>query len=194
MFGFGKTQKQMQDLLLETRSYVGLQKQALLAETRDKLSKVLSQLAIAVVCLVLGGLVLLFFSIFLAYIIGEALGSTALGFACVTAFVLLLLFIFWQMRTKWVITPITDMMMNIFTINNEPLEKEKVSLELQQSKTRMSNGFNQLLHNDNKPANHIESASNWISRGFAMYEGARIGLSIIRAFSNMFSRRRYRRR
>ena len=52
MFGFNETKQQMQDLLLETRTYVGLQKKALLMETRDKLSIILSRLAIAVVCLV----------------------------------------------------------------------------------------------------------------------------------------------
>ena len=96
MFGFSETKQQMQDLLMESRAYVGLQKKALLVETRDKLSVILSRLAIAVVCLVLGGMVLLFFSFFLAYIIGQALGSTAWGFACVTALVIVLLLIFWH--------------------------------------------------------------------------------------------------
>ena len=68
---FSDTQRQMQELLQETRSYVGLQKEVLVLETREKLSIILSRLAIAVVCLVLGGMVLLFFSFFLAYIIGE---------------------------------------------------------------------------------------------------------------------------
>ena len=86
---FRDTQEQMQDLLLETRWYVGLQKKALMVETRDKLSTILSHLAIAVVCLVLGGIVLLFFSFFIAYLLGQYFGNNALGFACVTAFVLL---------------------------------------------------------------------------------------------------------
>ena len=68
MFGFHDTQRQMQNLLLETRNYVGLQKKALLAETRDKLSLILSQLAIAVVCLVLGSMVLVFFLFWLLWV------------------------------------------------------------------------------------------------------------------------------
>lgn len=193
MFGFSETKQQMQDLLLEGRSYANLQKKALLAGTRDKLSVILSRLAIAVVCLVLGGMVLLFFSFFLAYILGQALGNTALGFACVTGFVLLLLLVFWHWRTQWVITPITNMLYALFVVDEEPLETEKISAELKDSRTRMSNNFHSLLTPMNEPANRVESVSNWLSRGFAAYEGLRIGLSVIRAFTGIFGRKRRRR-
>jgi len=193
MFGFSETKQQMQDLLLEGRSYANLQKKALLAGTRDKLSVILSRLAIAVVCLVLGGMVLLFFSFFLAYILGQALGNTALGFACVTGFVLLLLLVFWHWRTQWVITPITNMLYALFVVDEEPLETEKISAELKDSRTRMSNNFHSLLTPMNEPANRVESVSNWLSRGFAAYEGLRIGLSVIRAFIGIFGRKRRRR-
>ena len=105
---FSDTQQQMQELLLETRTFVGLQKKALIVETRDKLSVVLSRLAIAVVCLILGGIILLFFSFFLAYIIGQSIDNIALGFACVTAFDLLLLLLFWFMREAWVIKSVSS--------------------------------------------------------------------------------------
>lgn len=194
MFGFADTKRQMQNLLTESRSYVGLQKKALLVETRDKLSAILSKLAIAVVCLVLGGMVLLFFSFFLAYILGHLLGSTAWGFACVTAIVLVLLFVFWHFRTQWVIIPITNMMFNLFTVDETPLDSEQVNEELRQSRTRMASGFSQMMHTTQKPANQVELMSNWMSRGFAAYEGLRIGLSVIRAIGNIFGRKRRRKR
>lgn len=192
MFGFSETKQQMQDLLLEGRSYANLQKKALLAGTRDKLSVILSRLAIAVVCLVLGGMALLFFSFFLAYILGQVLDNTALGFACVTAFVLLLLLIFWHWRTKWVVIPITDMLFNLFVVDDETLETEKISDELKESRTRMSDNFNSLLSPMQEPANRVESLSNWLSRGFAAYEGLRLGISVIRAFTGIFGRKRRR--
>ena len=194
MFGFDDTKQQMQDLLLETRSYVGLQKKALVVETRDKLSVLLSRLAIAVVCLVLGGMALLFFSFFLAYIIGQALDNVALGFAAVTLLVLLLLAIFWHMRAKWVITPITAMLNNLFTVDEKPLESEQVSEELHESRNRMSSSFQQLIGNTQEPTNHVENVSNWVSRAFAAYEGLRLGLSLMRAFSSIFGSKRKRRR
>lgn len=192
MFGFSETKQQMQDLLLEGRSYANLQKKALLAGTRDKLSVILSRLAIAVVCLVLGGMALLFFSFFLAYIVGQVLDNTALGFACVTAFVLLLLLIFWHWRTKWVVIPITNMLFNLFVVDDETLETEKISDELKESRTRMSDNFNSLLSPMQEPANRVESLSNWLSRGFAAYEGLRLGISVIRAFTGIFGRKRRR--
>lgn len=192
MFGFSETKQQMQDLLLEGRSYANLQKKALLAGTRDKLSVILSRLAIAVICLVLGGMALLFFSFFLAYILGQVLDNTALGFACVTAFVLLLLLIFWHWRTKWVVIPITNMLFNLFVVDDETLETEKISDELKESRTRMSDNFNSLLSPMQEPANRVESLSNWLSRGFAAYEGLRLGISVIRAFTGIFGRKRRR--
>jgi len=192
MFGFSETKQQMQDLLLEGRSYANLQKKALLAGTRDKLSVILSRLAIAVVCLVLGGMALLFFSFFLAYILGQVLDNTALGFACVTALVILLLLIFWHWRTKWVVIPITNMLFNLFVVDDETLETEKISDELKESRTRMSDNFNSLLSPMQEPANRVESLSNWLSRGFAAYEGLRLGISVIRAFTGIFGRKRRR--
>ena len=193
MFGFAETKRQMQDLLLETRSYVGLQKKALLIETRDKLGTLLSRLAIAVVCLILGSLALLFFSFFLAYIFGQALGNVALGFAAVTLLVLLLLLLFWHMRTKWVILPITDMMTNLFTVDDQPLETEKVSKELRESRARMNDNFQQMMHTGERPANRVDAVTSWVSRGVAAYEGLRIGLSVIRAIGTIFGRKRRRR-
>lgn len=193
MFGFSETKQQMQDLLLEGRSFANLQKKALLAGTRDKLTVILSRLAIAVVCLVLGSMALLFFSFFLAYILGQAFNNTALGFACVTGFVLLLLLVFWHWRRQWVITPITNMLYNLFVVDEEPLESEKISEELKESRTRMSDNFHTLLNPMNEPTNRVESVSNWLSRGFAAYEGLRLGISVIRAFTNIFGRKRRRR-
>ena len=195
MFGFNETKQQMQELLSETRAYVGLQKKALLMETRDKLSIILSRLAIAVVCLVLGGMVLLFFSFFLAYIIGQALDNIALGFAIVTAIVLLLLLLFWFMREIWVIRPITSMMYNLFTVNDEPIQSERLKQDLQASKTRMSMGFAQLTNKGgNKSASKVETISNFVGRGFAIYEGVRLTLSVLNIFGYLFGGKKRRRR
>ncbi|MBR4757449.1 MAG: hypothetical protein IK084_01435 [Bacteroidaceae bacterium] len=190
MFGFHDTQRQMQNLLLETRNYVGLQKKALLAETRDKLSLILSQLAIAVVCLVLGSMVLVFFLFFLAYIIGQALGNNAIGFALVAAFVLLLLLCVWFMRKIWIVGPITNMMSRIFMVDNKPLSTEEVTEELKDSRTRMTENYHQLIGGSNRATSKVESISNLIGRGFAIYEGVRIGTSIFRALNMFFNRRR----
>ena len=189
MFGFHDTQRQMQNLLLETRNYVGLQKKALLAETRDKLSLILSQLAIAVVCLVLGSMVLVFFLFFLAYVIGQALGNNAIGFALVAAFVLLLLLCFWFMRKIWIVGPITNMMSRVFIVDDKPLSTEEVTEELKDSRTRMTENYHQLI-GGNHSTSKVESISNLIGRGFAIYEGVRIGTSIFRVLNLFFNRRR----
>ncbi|MBQ8969471.1 MAG: hypothetical protein IJ064_07065 [Bacteroidaceae bacterium] len=191
---FADTQKQMQDLLLETRVYVGLQKQVFIAETRDKLSIILSYLAIAVVCLVLGGMVLLFFSFFLAYIIGQALDNTALGFACVTAMVVALLLIFWVKRQQWVVRPITDLLYEQFTVNDEPIDSKLANQQLEESRNRVSEDFSQLMNPSDQRVSNVETLGNWVNRGLAVYEGLRIGLSIMRALGNIFGHKRRRKK
>lgn len=192
---FSDTQRQMQELLQETRSYVGLQKEVLVLETRDKLSIILSHLAIAVVCLVLGGMVLLFFSFFLAYIIGQALGNVALGFACVTAFVILLLIVFWMKREAWVVRPINSLTASLFVVNDETLTSENATEKLRESRSRMSDSFGLLVNpSDKAEGTNAKSISNMVSRGFAIYEGLRLGLSIVRTMSSIFGRRKRRRR
>lgn len=191
---FSDTQRQMQELLQETRSYVGLQKEVLVLETRDKLSFILSRLAIAVVCLVLGGMVLLFFSFFLAYIIGQALGNVALGFACVTAFILLLLIIFWVKREAWVIRPINNLSATMFVVDDETLTTETATEKLRESRSRMSESFGLLVNpSENKKGSKAANISNMISRGFAIYEGLRLGLSVVRTMNRILGRKRRRR-
>lgn len=191
---FSDTQRQMQELLQETRSYVGLQKEVLVLETREKLSIILSRLAIAVVCLVLGGMVLLFFSFFLAYIIGQAIGNVAVGFACVTAFVVLLLLIFWVKREAWVVTPINKMMTALFTVEDETLTTENRTEKLRESRSRVSESFGLLVNpSDAKEGSSAANISNMLSRGFAIYEGLRLGLSVVRTLSTIFGRKRRRR-
>lgn len=192
---FSDTQRQMQELLQETRSYVGLQKEVLVLETRDKLSIILSHLAIAVVCLVLGGMVLLFFSFFLAYIIGQALDNVALGFACVTAFVILLLIVFWMKREAWVVRPINSLTASLFVVNDETLTSENATEKLRESRSRMSDSFGLLVNpSDKAEGTNAKSISNMVSRGFAIYEGLRLGLSIVRTMSSIFGRHKRRRR
>ena len=88
--------------------------------------------------------------------------------------------------------PITKMLTNLFTVDEETLSTEQVSEQLHDSRVRMSEGFSQLLNTGSKTTNKAESVSNWVSRAFAAYEGLRIGISIVRAFGNIFGRKRRR--
>ena len=117
-----------------------------------------------------------------------------LGFACVTAFVVLLLLIFWVKREAWVVTPINKMMTALFTVEDETLTTENRTEKLRESRSRVSESFGLLVNpSDAKEGSSAANISNMLSRGFAIYEGLRLGLSVVRTLSTIFGRKRRRR-
>ncbi len=109
-------------LVQELKRYLALQKEYAMMETADKLTVILSAVAIGAVCLVLGAMVLFFLTIALAYWIGHLTGDVALGFVYVSAFIMLLLFVVYSNRNAWFVQPLARMMIRLFVTKEE--EKE----------------------------------------------------------------------
>ena len=105
---------QFRDLFTEMRRYVRLQKKYWALDAADKLIVLLSTIAIAGVCLILGGIILFFLAITAACWLGQLLGSAALGFLCLSAILALALFIFYKNRTRWVIVPLARIIVGLF--------------------------------------------------------------------------------
>lgn len=104
-----------QSLFAEAKNYLGLQKKYLAMEAAEKLTILLSAVAIAAICLILGAMVLLFATFALAYWIGQLTDSLALGFLSIAAMQLLGLVVFYRNRSKWVLQPLARFMINLFT-------------------------------------------------------------------------------
>lgn len=122
-FAFDDTQRCMRELLLEVKSYLSLQKRFLQLDLTEKLTILLSAIAIAVVCVLLGGMALFYLTFALAYWIGEATGVLALGFlviALVLAFALALVYF---KRKAWIVQPLARMMVTLF-INPDDQKEE----------------------------------------------------------------------
>lgn len=109
-------------LLHELKHYLGLQKEYAMMETADKLTVILSAVAIAAVCLMLGGMVLFFLTFALAYWIGSLTGDIALGFICISAFIMVLLFVVYCNRNAWFVQPLARMMIRLFVTHKEEEE------------------------------------------------------------------------
>ena len=122
----GKYTRSFQALFTEVRHYLELQKKYLAMETAEKVTRLLSTVAIAAVCLVLGSIVLLFASFALAYWLGNIIGCNAMGFLSVSVAILFLMLLFYSNREKWIIIPLARFVIGIFKGNDsETLNDEE---------------------------------------------------------------------
>ena len=120
----GKYTDNFRRLLEEAKRYLSLQKEYALMDTADKLTVILSTVAIAAVCIILGAMILFFLTFALAYWIGNITGNLSIGFISIAAFLLLMLFIVYQKRNAWIIQPLARMMVRLF-VNKEQVNNEQ---------------------------------------------------------------------
>ena len=114
----------MHKLFLELKHYLELQKRFVMLDAAEKLTVLLSAIAIGAVALILASMLLLFATFALAYYIGDLLHSLPLGFALIAIFLGLLLLFFYLNRNKFVIQPLARLMASLF-INHTPAHEDK---------------------------------------------------------------------
>ncbi len=106
MFSGKKHIESIGKLFLEFKNYLELQKEFIKLDATEKLTVILSATLITLVILILGSITLLFLIFALAYYLGDALGSLSLGFALITAFLLLATIVFYLNRNRMIVQPI----------------------------------------------------------------------------------------
>lgn len=119
MFAFNETQQDMRKLLLELKTYFGLQKRLFAITAIEKTVAILSVIAIAAITLILGSIVLLFASFALAYWIGQSTGNLAIGFASIALAVAIVLYLTYHNRRKWIILPLARKIASILSDANQ---------------------------------------------------------------------------
>lgn len=124
MFSDGKNMESFQKLFLELKNYLTLQKKFLKLDTAEKLTVLLSAIAITAILLLLGSMILLYLTFALAYYLGDVMGSLPLGFSAIAVSLLLVLLFFYFNRKKYIIQPIARFMANLF-INSTQDENEQ---------------------------------------------------------------------
>ena len=122
MLGTGKYTEDIREIILEVKHYLNLQKKYLAIDAAEKTTTILSAVAIAAICILLGSITLLLGTFALAYWIGDLLDSLPLGFASMAIVVTLIMTLFYCKRKAWVIQPLARMMAQMFVDNNEEEE------------------------------------------------------------------------
>lgn len=124
MFSEKKDIDSMHKLFLELKKYLELQKRFVMLDAAEKLTVLLSAVAIGAVALILASMLLLFATFALAYYIGDLLHSLPLGFALIAMFLGVLLLFFYINRNKFVIQPLARLMASLF-INQKSTHEDK---------------------------------------------------------------------
>ena len=122
MLGTGKYTENIKDIILELKNYLNLQKKYLAIDAAEKTTIILSAVAIAAICILLGAIIILLCTFALAYWIGDLLNSLPLGFLAMGCTVAALLLLFYCKRKAWVIQPLARMAAQLFVENKEEEE------------------------------------------------------------------------
>lgn len=108
----------------EVKHYLQLQKRYMALDAVEKVTRLLSAVAVAVVCLILGAMILFFTLYALAEWIGALLGSVAAGFLIVAIILLVMAMVFFSHRQQWVVQPLARLMAGLFLEGEEEEEEE----------------------------------------------------------------------
>ena len=108
----------------EVKHYLQLQKRYMALDAVEKVTRLLSAVAVAVVCLILGAMILFFTLYALAEWIGALLGSAAAGFLIVAIILLVMAMVFFSHRQQWGVQPLARLMAGLFLEGEEEEEEE----------------------------------------------------------------------
>jgi hypothetical protein len=114
MLSNDKSIETLEQLFVEIREYLKLQKQYTKLELTDKLTKLFSTMLLVLLVLILGMVALFYLSFTIAYLMGPAVGGLMGSFAIITAFNLLLIALIVIFRRKLIVLPIVKFLAELF--------------------------------------------------------------------------------
>ncbi|MCI6211719.1 phage holin family protein [Bacteroides heparinolyticus] len=114
MFADDQSFEKIQQLFVEFRKYLELQKEYTLLEITEKLSKLLSMLLLVILVIVLCVVVLFYLSFTLVYAIAPLVGGLTISYAIVAGFHILLILLVVLFRRKLIINPTVKFIAGLF--------------------------------------------------------------------------------
>ena len=117
MFADDNSIENIQQLFLEFKKYLELQKKYTQLEVAEKLTILLSTLILVLLVVILGMVALFYLSFTLAYILDPIVGGLMVSFAMISCFLLIALIVIF--RKKIIINPMTRFIAGLFIDNNK---------------------------------------------------------------------------
>ena len=118
MFADDRSIENLQQLFVEFKKYLKLQKEYTKLEITEKLSILLSALVLLSVVIILGMVALFYLSFALAYILDPLVGGLMVSFSIIAAFHLLLVLLVFTFRKKLIINPMVNFIAGLFFEND----------------------------------------------------------------------------
>ena len=118
MFADDRSIENLQQLFVEFKKYLKLQKEYTKLEITEKLSILLSALVLLSVVIILGMVALFYLSFALAYILDPLVGGLMVSFSIIAAFHLLLVLLVITFRKKLIINPMVNFIAGLFFEND----------------------------------------------------------------------------
>lgn len=98
----------------DLKKYVDLNVDYLKVASTEKLTIILSSMAVIAVIMILGGIALFYISFSCVYLIKEWVGSEALAYLIVGAAMIVLLYVVYLMRVRLIVNPIARFLSKLF--------------------------------------------------------------------------------
>ncbi len=118
MFANDKSIENLEQLFIELKRYIGLQKEYIRLELVEKLTLLFSGLILTLILIILGMMALFYFSFTMAYILAPWVGGLTASYATITAFILLILACIYFFRKQLIVKPLVRFLTKLFM--NDP--------------------------------------------------------------------------
>lgn len=124
MFSNDNSIENLQQLFVEFKKYLILQKRYTQLEIAEKMTVLLSTLILVLIVIILSMVALFYLSFTLAYLLAPLLGSVVTSFAVITAFIILLIIAIFTLRRKLIINPMTRFIASLFIHESSPKDNK----------------------------------------------------------------------
>ena len=114
MFGTDKNIENLQQLLVEVKKYVELQRDYIKLDIVEKLTVLLSTLILVLIMLILGMIALFYLSFTLAYILEPHVGGLTQSYAIISACIIFLIIVVTINRKRFIERPLVRFLVNLF--------------------------------------------------------------------------------
>lgn len=119
MFADDKSIDTLQQLFIEFKKYLKLQKDYTTLEVAEKVSKLISAFIALLLFVILGMVALFYLSFAVAYILEPLVGGLMASFSIIAGFYILLFLIVILFRKQLIINPIVNFVAGLFFDNNK---------------------------------------------------------------------------
>ena len=123
MFPNDKSIETLQQLFIEVKKYLALQKRYTQLEIAEKLTILLSTLILVLIIIILSMVALFYLSFTLAYLLAHLVGSIITSFALITCVILILIAAVYLLRKKLINNPMAKFIANLFI--EDPVKKDE---------------------------------------------------------------------